>query len=309
MGVFTRLAEPELAELAAAFALGAVHACTPIAAGTINSNFAVDTDRGRFFLRINEGKAEADVAWEAQLVTALAAAGLATPPPLLAHGQPYAPLGEKWVSVFPWRPGHHVLDVTADHVRTIGAALAALHRAAAGFTPRRSIYDHDHLVARFARFADSRDPALAPAIAILGDELAMLERARELRARAPHGLIHGDLFRDNVLWEGGHLVAILDFEQASSGSFAYDLAVCLNDWCWTDAPRFELAASLIAGYGPIDREALLIEVRAAAARFTITRITDVYLAGVDNPEKDFRAFLARCEAWRGQALGQLAAAL
>jgi hypothetical protein len=58
-----------------------------------------------------------------------------------------------------------------------------------------------------------------------------------------------------------------------------------------------------------DRAALLIEVRAAAARFTITRITDVYLARVDNPEKDFRAFLARCEAWRGQALGGLSALL
>jgi hypothetical protein len=56
---------------------------------------------------------------------------------------------------------------------------------------------------------------------------------------------------------------------------------------------------------PADRAALPIEVRAAAARFTLTRITDVYLARVDNPEKDFRAFLARCEAWRGPALGQL----
>ena len=58
-----------------------------------------------------------------------------------------------------------------------------------------------------------------------------------------------------------------------------------------------------------DRAALPIEVRAAAARFTLTRITDVYLARVDNPEKDFRAFLARCEAWRGPALGQLTAAV
>jgi Ser/Thr protein kinase RdoA (MazF antagonist) len=80
-------------------------------------------------------------------------------------------------------------------------------------------------------------------------------------------------------------------------------------------PRIDLAAALIEGYRatrpltPGDREALPIEVRAAAARFTITRITDVYLARVANPDKDFRAFLARCEAWRGPALGQLSSVL
>ena len=96
---------------------------------------------------------------------------------------------------------------------------------------------------------------------------------------------------------------------------AYDLAVCINDWCWTGAPRLELARALIEGYQSVrpltdsDREALPYEIRAAAMRFTITRITDVYLARVDNPDKDFRAFLARCEAWRGQSLGQVTALL
>ena len=109
--------------------------------------------------------------------------------------------------------------------------------------------------------------------------------------------------------------AILDFEQASGGSLAYDLAVCINDWCWHDGPKPELAAALLAGYErerPLtdaDRAALPIEVRAAAVRFTITRITDVYLAKVDNPEKDFRAFLARSEAWRGPALSRIALSL
>ena len=129
-------------------------------------------------------------------------------------------------------------------------------------------------------------------------------------------MIHGDLFRDNVLWnDAGHLVAILDFEQASGGSLAYDLAVCINDWCWDGSPRLDLARALIAGYQreraltEADREALPEEIRRAAARFTITRITDVYLANVPNPDKDFRAFLARCAAWRGPALGELRAAL
>jgi homoserine kinase type II len=316
VALFTRLGDGELADLAAAFELGAVRAVRPIAAGTINSNFAVETERGPWFVRINEGKAEADVAWEAALVGALAAGGVVTPPPRVARdGRPYAPLGDKWVSVFPWRAGRHLEaeEITPDVAGAFGAALARLHLVGqhVPVTRRRSIYDHDHLAARHAGFAGSADPELGHAIAVLGDELAVASAATAVRARATHGMIHGDLFRDNVLWDAGRLVAILDFEQASGGSLAYDLAVCLNDWCWGDGLRIDLAGALLAGYQrvraltPADREALLIEVRAAAARFTITRITDVYLARVDNPEKDFRAFLARCDAWRGPSLGQL----
>ncbi|HSR97796.1 MAG TPA: phosphotransferase, partial [Kofleriaceae bacterium] len=251
------------------------------------------------------------------------AAGVATPPPVLAHdGRPYAQLAgaAKWVSVFPWTAGHH-LDadrITPDLAIELGAALARLHAAGLDLPlawRRRSIYDHAHLVARYAAFAGSSDPALARAIAVVGEELAAAEAARAVRERATRGIIHGDLFRDNVLWDGGRVVAILDFEQASGGSLAYDLAVCINDWCWTGQVRHDLIAALLAGYQRVrvltadDRAALPIEVRAAAARFTITRITDVYLANVDNPDKDFRAFLARCDAWHAPNLGQLSSLL
>jgi homoserine kinase type II len=324
VGVFTQLGAAELAEVATAFELGAVQRHDTIAAGTINSNFSVETDRGRWFVRVNEGKAEADVAWEARLVAALAAGGVVTPPPVLARdGRPYAPLASergKWVSVFPWRSGHHLspTEVTAERADQLGAALAQLHLVGLELPMgwrRGSIYDHDHLVARFGRFASNCDPALAHAVAILGDELAIAGDAGAIRRRATQGIIHGDLFRDNVLWDAGAVTAILDFEQASAGSLAYDLAVCINDWCWTGQPELPLVRALLAGYQRVrpltghDREALPIEVRAAATRFTITRITDVYLARVSNPDKDFRAFLARVEAWRGPALGQLSSVL
>lgn len=325
MGTFTALDASELSELTDTFGLGTLRAHRTIAAGTINSNFELTTDSGRFFLRVNEGKAEADVAWESRLVTALAAAGVITPAPLPARdGRPYAPLRgptTKWVSAFPWRAGVHLAadDVTPAHARTFGAALADLHRAGLALPAawrRGSIYDHDHLVTRYERFARQGDPMLAHATGVLGEELAIARDAAPIRRAATHGIIHGDLFRDNVLWDGDHITAILDFEQASGGSLAYDLAVCINDWCWTaGAPRIDLAAALVAGYQTVrsltdaDREALPIELRAAATRFTITRITDVYLARVPNPDKDFRAFLARVEAWRGPSLGQLTATL
>jgi homoserine kinase type II len=324
VGVFTWLGDGDLADIADAFQLGVVQSHETIAAGTINSNFSVVTDRGRWFVRINEGKSEIDVAWEARLVGELSAGGVVTPPPIAARdGRPYAPLAStrgKWVSVFPWREGKHLAaaDVTVESAAELGASLAELHVVGLALPAawrRGSIYDHDHLAARYKRFEDLLDPQLARAIDVVGEELAVTGRAHAIRARATTGIIHGDLFRDNVLWQDGRLVAILDFEQASGGSLAYDIAVCINDWCWTDGPRFDLVAALLQGYAtrrPLtdgDRAALPIEARAAAMRFTITRITDVYLARVNNREKDFRAFLARSEAWRGPALGQLTALL
>jgi homoserine kinase type II len=324
VGVFTKLGHGELDEAAATFGIGAVIASKAIAAGTINSNYRLETDSGTWFVRVNEGKSEVDVAWEARLVDALAAAGVVTPPPKHAgDGRPYAQLPHlrgKWLSVFPWRPGRHLApdEVTPAAASAVGEALARLHLAGLALPlawRRGSIYDHDHLVGRYARFEMSFDPQLSRAIEIVGDELANLTDARAVRAAATHGIIHGDLFRDNVLWDGPALAALLDFEQASGGSLAYDLAVVVNDWCWTGSPRLDLVEALLGGYQavrpltPGDRAALPIEVRAAAVRFTITRITDVYLARVDNPEKDFRAFLARAEAWRGPALGRLSSLL
>ncbi len=328
--MFTVLGPDEVASIADALALGAVVSWRAIAAGTINTNLELVTTLGRTFVRVNEGKAEVDVAWEARLIGALAHAGVATPPPLPARdGRPYARLPgtqggvAKWVSAFPWRDGVHLGpgEVTATHARRLGEALARLHVAGLAVPEawrRGSIYDHEHLVARHRRIATAAmgsDAGLVRASDVLDDELQLAGAAAAVRRRATTGIIHGDLFRDNVLWEGEQVTALLDFEQASGGSLAYDLAVAINDWCWDGAPRIELAAALVAGYGAVrplaaeDRAALPIEIRAAAARFTITRITDVYLARVANPDKDFRAFLARVDAWRGPVLGQLIAAL
>jgi homoserine kinase type II len=113
-----------------------------------------------------------------------------------------------------------------------------------------------HLRSRPPRSAVPRlraDRPHASAIAILREELAVAERASATRAAATHGIIHGDLFRDNVLWDGEEIVAILDFEQASGGSLAYDLAVCINDWCWTGQPRLDLAADCSTAMGAITR--------------------------------------------------------
>lgn len=316
VALFTALDPEQLTEIGARYRIGRPLQTAAIAAGTINSNFSIQAERGRYFLRVNEGKTLEEVAWEAQLLEWLAHHGFPTPAPLPSEvGAGYLPLGDKLLTLFPWSAGHHLAaaDVSPAHAASLGGALAQLHRLGRLAPPtwlRPSIYDQEHLRARFASISATADPALASAVATLRRAMEEAEAAHEVRVASTHTLVHGDLFRDNVLWDDQRLVAILDFEQASGGTVAYDLAVCLNDWCWDGAPRPQLVAALLAGYqrerplAEADRRALPVEVKAAAMRFTITRITDVYLARVSNPEKDFRDFLARLEAWQSPLLGE-----
>ncbi len=313
MARLTRLDDDDVRALAAAFALGEVTAWGEVPAGTINSNHWVEAGGRRWFLRVNEGKREEDVRYEAGLVGELAARGVATPRPVVARsGEPLVLRRDRWVSVFPWIAGSQRQHVTAGDARAVGAALARLHRAGAGLADhfaRSGIYTTAHIAARVeAIAADPRaagDAELASAVADASDEMAWLAERESERARAPRGIIHGDLFRDNVLFaDGGQVAALLDFEQASLGAWIYDLAVCANAWCYTEDVVPDLCAALAAGYRdvrplePVERALLWTELRAAAVRFSVTRITDVYLPGADLPGKDFRRYQQRLRRWR-----------
>lgn len=304
------LTENDARALAREFGAGEVSALRRVAAGTINANYALSTASGAYFLRVNEGKGEDEVRWEAELVWALERAGVPVVAPLpAARGEPFARWGSALVSLFPWRPGEHRGrgEVSEGDARALGLALAHLHEAGLPLAPRferRGIYTFEDIVRRFERIRERRDPALDPAVEAIAEEIPWLRQREAVRAAAPTGVIHGDLFRDNVLFRGRELEALLDFEQASTGSLAYDLAVCINAWCWDEDVEIELARALVSGYRAgrgledASRQALYPELRAAAMRFTVTRITDVYLRGADNPEKDFRRYLRRLERWR-----------
>jgi homoserine kinase type II len=319
MATFTSLGAADFAAIATAFDIGPVTASETIAAGTINSNFSLVTDVGRYFARVNEGKSELAVRYEAELVAALAQAGVATPVPLRASsGERYFDLGGKLVSVFPWVEGGHrrAGSITARDTRQVGETLAGMHVVGLAVADRfesESIYTTERITERYEGFRASSDPALAEAIPIMGAELAYLADHAAERGAAVHGIIHGDLFADNVLFDGDRLAAFIDFEQASSGSLVYDLAVCLNAWCYTDAFDRELITSMIAGYGHVrsldraEANALAIEVRAAAVRFAVTRVTDIYLPGLDAPGKDFRRYLDRLACWQAEGPALLAA--
>jgi homoserine kinase type II len=193
------------------------------------------------------------------------------------------------------------------HAEAAGRALAQLHRAGADYGDRRpGRYEADEIDRRMSTIARGHvpaDPVLAAAVGVLGPALAGLraERARDL----PLGLIHGDLFIDNVLYQGDALTALLDFEQASWGALLYDLAVSVLAFGFgRDDFRADVTRAFIDGYqavrpvGAAEARGFGAELRFAACRFAVTRITDVYLRrGEGAPAgKDFHRYLDRLAA-------------
>jgi homoserine kinase type II len=311
MAEWRRLTGDDVRAILRDFGVDGYRAHQPIPVGTINTNVRVETEGRALFLRINEGKSLDDVGREAAIVAHVAARGVPTPAPLTsASGQPFLLWKEQIVSLFPWVPGR-TLDrdeLTPAHATAVGAALGALHRAGADLSDHRpGRYEPDEIDRRLARVAALARPELIPAATILTSELAALgtERAPSL----PMGLIHGDLFVDNVLFlpSGDALSALLDFEQASWGRLAYDLAVTVLAFGFGgDDFRPDITRALIDAYvgsrppGSDEQAGFGAELRFAACRFAVTRITDVYLkqgAGAA-PGKRFQRYLARLASVR-----------
>jgi homoserine kinase type II len=306
MAVLTPLTLPEAQALGARFGLD-VSRLRGIPAGSVNSNFELSlADGSRVFLRIYEEQGARSAAGEARLLDHLASAGVPTPRPLPRIDEAGF-IGEhagKPVALFPWVEGESLCQkrVTEAHVRRVGEALGHVHAAGTSFEGApMSRFGLAQLEARLAGLAGKAlSDEVAAAARMLGERVA---RHREAPPLPDSPLIHGDLFRDNVLWSGDSIAALLDFESASRGSAAFDLMVTLLAWCFGDALDLGLARALCAGYvakRPLpdeERARLWDAAHLAAVRFSITRITDFELrpAGT-GVYKDFRRFLGRLRA-------------
>lgn len=307
---FTPLPIEDAKRIGEAYGLN-VEAVTGVALGSVNSSYELGLAGGeRVFLRIFEQNDAAGAAQEVAMLSHLAARGVATPRPLeRADGAGFlSSHAQKPVALFPWVEGQSLCQklVTPSITFRVGEALARVHIAGADYQGApASRFSPEKLAARLAaipRAAQSDE--LAAAIRELHQKLQkILVAARDLPPTPSSGIIHGDLFRDQVLFRGGELVALLDFESASAGSPAFDLSVALLAWCFTDHLDAELGRALVAGYvaaRPLpdaDRASLFHQAQLAAIRFAITRITDFELrprgAGM---WRDYRRFLARLRA-------------
>jgi len=279
--------DPDLQFFVASYDLGALSSARGIEAGTVNTSYVLELESGRFFLRIYEEQDAVGAAREAGVLAHLARSGVPTPAPLPGRdGRSTRTVAGKPAALFPWIEGEQLCQraVTAAAAETVGAALARIH--VAGHAPDTPLdagrFSPSELARRCERIAGSSDPearAIGPAL-----EAVVRAIAARRRTDAPSGLVHGDLFRDNVLWEPKaepcRIAALLDFESAHDGPFAYDLAVTILSWCYGTELDLALAAAVVRGYRsvreltPVDREVLHDETVFASVRFAITRITD-----------------------------------
>jgi homoserine kinase type II len=267
------------------------------------------------FLRLYEEQDLGGARKETAMLERLARAGVPTPAPLRrADGALVSTLRGKPAAVFPWREGtiRCQAGVTPDHTWLVGEALARVHLAGAEETIDAGRFRFEDLCGRLDGVASSGDDRFAPLAAPLREALARVHAARD--PRLPQGLIHSDLFRDNVLWDSegprDRVAALLDFESACRGTFAYDLMVTTLSWCFGDRFEARLAGALRGGYESVrpltalEKDALCVEGSLGALRFTITRITDYAMrtnAAGPRSIKDWRRFMKRFEDL--QALG------
>ncbi len=316
MATFTALPDSDARALVDAYGLGTLRRVIPIPEGSVNSNFRLEVEHARtvssFFLRVFEEQGVEGAEYDARLLTHLAKRGVPAPRPLVAtDGRTVATAAGKPASLFPFVPGSSSCQRSVDIARAeaLGRALAQIHVAARDFPIRRAgRFRIEDLHARMPRIAAASDPSIAR----MADELprALESWGARRRSDVPTGVVHGDLFRDNVLWasqsgdDHATIVALLDFESASDGRFVYDVAVTVLAWSYGDDFSEPIARAIVSGYEsvrplePVEREALRAELAIAALRFTTTRITDYALrSGVGaRVVKDWRRFWSRFQA-------------
>ncbi len=283
MAVYTDITDAELEGFLEGFDLGPPLSCKGIAEGVENSNFLVETPRGRFILTIYERRVkEADLPYFLGLMQWLAQHGYPSAEPMAGRdGRLYRPLRGKPAALVAFLNGLSVRRPKLEHCREAGAGMAALHEAARGF-PGRRVNDLGQaawapMFARLGEAAEGLKPGLA---AVIRQDLEALERAwpRQL----PAGTIHADLFPDNVFFQDGRFAAAIDFYFACDDSLAYDIAVALNAWCFEPDGSFNVtsARAFVAGYERLrplsgaERQALPVLAWGAAMRFFLTRLND-----------------------------------
>jgi homoserine kinase type II len=283
MAVYTDITDVELEQFLAAFDIGAPLVFKGIAEGVQNSNFLLETERGRFILTIYEARTHIEeLPYFLNLLHWLVEHDYPSARPIPdRQGRLLGELGGKPAALVSFVPGLSVRRPTASHCHEAGRGLAWLHQAGEGF-PQRRVNDLGQAVWKgmfspLHGVAEKLKPGLP---ATIEADLGALDRAwpKDL----PGGAVHTDFFPDNVFFRGGTFAAAIDFYFACDDLYAYDLAVCLNAWCFELDGGFNVtrAQALIAGYearrplSPAERAALPTLAWGAAMRFFLTRLRD-----------------------------------
>jgi homoserine kinase type II len=283
MAVYTEVSDEELSTFIASYGLGELLSFKGIAEGVENTNYIIHASRGPFILTLYEKRvARGDLPFFLGLMEHLAARGVSCPTPVRdLEGRNLKELAGRPAALVTFLEGFWVRRPTPAHCAAVGRALAQMHRGGDGFKLKRAnalgLGGWRPLYEVFAEKAGEIAPGL--------DEL--IERELEtLEAAWPKGLvegiIHADLFPDNVFFLGERLSGLIDFYFACNDALAYDIAICLNAWCFEKDLSFNLTKgrALLRGYEEVrllsrtEREAMPMLARGAALRFLLTRAYD-----------------------------------
>lgn len=302
MAVYTDITEDQLDGFLVHFDLPPLLRYSGIAEGIENTNFLLETEDGRYVLTLFEQRTPGeDLPFFRDLMAHLADEDIPCPRPVFgAEGAPIE-LADKPALVVSFLPGVQNTNPTEEQAHEVGQMLAGLHQAAADFGPSRG---NSMGPAAWREIADkialeARDAA-PDLMAMIAAELDFLERhwPRDL----PMGVIHGDFFPDNLLWDGGKISGVIDFYFACQEALAYDLAVTLNAWCFDRKGEFDQdrAGDIVAGYEAVrplsaeEKAAMPRFLRGAAIRILLSRTHDQIFVVEDalvtpkNPEEYLR---------------------
>lgn len=285
MAVYTNVSDEALADFLTHYDLGKVVSFKGIAGGVENTNYLLQTDKSSYILTLYEKRvAEADLPFFIGLMDHLASRGFACPLPIRnRQGEALGQLEGRPAAIISFLEGMEVSHPNADYCRLAGQTMARLHLTADGFEITRvnalAPAGWPPLVESAVGEADTVEDGMAE---LITSELAFAQANWPAATDIPKGVIHADMFKDNVFFLDGELSGVIDFYFACNDFLAYDLAVGINAWCFDDDLKFdaERCEALIAGYQeirqlePAEREALPILARGAALRFLLTRVND-----------------------------------
>jgi homoserine kinase type II len=283
VAVYTPVTADELTAFLAAYDVGELLAYKGIAEGVENSNFLVHTKRGSFILTLYEKRVAAkDLPFFLALMEHLHVRGISCPQPVKNRkGELLGKICGRPAAVITFLDGMWIHRPTASHCAALGEALANLHLAGLDFRKTRAnALSVEAWRPLYALCRDRANELHRDLAEFLAAELVQLEKhwPREL----PKGVIHADLFPDNVFFLGNRLSGLIDFYFACSDALAYDIAICLNAWCFESDNSYNVTKgkSLLQAYArarpllPAERDALPLLARGAAMRFLLTRLVD-----------------------------------
>jgi homoserine kinase type II len=282
MAVFTPLSEADVARLLAHYALGELQSLEPIAAGIENTNYFVTSSHGEYVLTVFEKLTANELPWYLELMAHLASRGIPCPNPVGRLDNGY--LGElkgKPASLVTRLRGRSITQPDVHACAEVGELLADMHQAGKSYAKPMA---NPRGPAWFAATAERVRPVLdADNAKLLDEELGFAQAAFKL-TDLPSGVVHVDLFRDNVLFEGERLSGVIDFYFACQDRWLYDLAITVNDWCVNDQGELDAvrAKELVAAYHKVrpltaaERAAWVAMLRAGALRFWLSRLYDLH---------------------------------